>query len=121
MSAVSARANASYQNNPALRKAFGTMKTLLAAYEKKLVNSYDDARRYELWTGKPAVIEGRKKDSVFFASLIIQKDYVGFFFMPVYAEPELKAFFAPELLKLLKGKSCFHIRSAVRPAADAER
>jgi hypothetical protein len=44
--------------------------------------------------------------------LIIQKDYVGFYFMPVYAEPELRALFAPELLKLLKGKSCFHMRSA---------
>jgi hypothetical protein len=30
--------------------------------------------------------------------------------MPVYAEPEIKALFKPELLKLLKGKSCFHIK-----------
>ena len=30
--------------------------------------------------------------------------------MPVYADADLKAVFAPELLKLLKGKSCFHIR-----------
>ena len=34
----------------------------------------------------------------------------GFYFMPVYAEADLKAVFAPELLKLLKGKSCFHIK-----------
>jgi hypothetical protein len=30
--------------------------------------------------------------------------------MPVYAEPEVKQLFKPELLRLLKGKSCFHIR-----------
>jgi hypothetical protein len=35
---------------------------------------------------------------------------VGFYFMPVYAEPEVKALFKPELLSLLKGKSCFHIQ-----------
>jgi hypothetical protein len=29
--------------------------------------------------------------------------------MPVYAEPEIKEFFKPELLSRLKGKSCFHI------------
>jgi len=42
--------------------------------------------------------------------LIIQKSYVGFYFMPVYTDPETKVFFQPELLRLLKGKSCFHIR-----------
>ncbi len=31
--------------------------------------------------------------------------------MPVYAAPEMKQVFAPELLVLLKGKSCFHIKS----------
>jgi hypothetical protein len=30
--------------------------------------------------------------------------------MPVYAEPALIKFIAPDLLKLLKGKSCFHIK-----------
>jgi len=39
-----------------------------------------------------------------------KKSYVGFYFMPVYAEPDLKTVFQPGLLKLLKGKSCFHIR-----------
>jgi hypothetical protein len=42
--------------------------------------------------------------------LIIQKDYVGFYYMPVYIEPEMKVLFSPQLLKLLKGKSCFHVR-----------
>jgi hypothetical protein len=30
--------------------------------------------------------------------------------MPVYAEPEMKTVFDPKFLKLLKGKSCFHIK-----------
>ena len=30
--------------------------------------------------------------------------------MPVYAEESLKEFFPERLLKLLKGKSCFHVK-----------
>lgn len=43
--------------------------------------------------------------------------------MPVYAAPERKELFAPELLALLKGKSCFHIKrlddDLVRQIRDA--
>ncbi|MNL75547.1 hypothetical protein D3C87_2013720 [compost metagenome] len=41
---------------------------------------------------------------------MIKKGHVGFYYMPVYAEPEMKKVFDPILLKLLKGKSCFHIK-----------
>ncbi len=67
-------------------------------------------RYFDLWSLKPVVIDGRKRKEIFFAGLIIQKDYVGFYFMPIYAETELKTVFKPELLRLLKGKSCFHIK-----------
>ncbi len=65
---------------------------------------------YELWSEKNVDIEGREKDAVFFASVRILKGHVGFYFMPVYVEEEIKAIFHPDLLKLLKGKSCFHIK-----------
>ncbi len=65
---------------------------------------------YDLWSEKEVVVEGRKRTEVFFASAVIRKGYVGFYYMPVYAEPEIKAIFHPSLLKLLKGKSCFHIK-----------
>ena len=55
-------------------------------------------------------IAGRKRKEVFFASIIIQSTYVGFYYMPIYTDVSLKDFFKPELLKLLKGKSCFYIR-----------
>jgi len=66
--------------------------------------------QYALWSIKDVVIAGRPRKEVFFAGLILQKSYVGFYFMPVYTDTEIKKFFAPELLKLLKGKSCFYIR-----------
>ena len=93
-----------------LNTIFQSLKDLLSAYAPPLVPKMDDASHYDLWSIKDLVIEGRKRKEVYFAGLIIQKGYVGFYFMPVYAETDLKAVFAPELLKLLKGKSCFHIK-----------
>jgi hypothetical protein len=69
-----------------------------------------DKRDYQLWSEKDLVIDGRPRKEVYFAGLIAQKSYVGLYYMPVYAEPERKKLFAPELLNLLKGKSCFHVK-----------
>jgi hypothetical protein len=93
-----------------LSAIFEALRDLLSTYAPPLVSKMDDASHYDLWSVKDLVIEGRKRKEVYFAGLIIQKGYVGFYFMPVYADTDLKAVFAPELLKLLKGKSCFHIK-----------
>jgi len=89
---------------------FSKLRGLLAQYSPPLTVRRDDGVGFDLWSERPLVIEGRKRKDVFFAAAIIQKSYVGFYYMPVYAEPEIKAFFSPELLALLKGKSCFHVR-----------
>jgi hypothetical protein len=89
---------------------FEILKPLLQAYQPPLVPKADNERYFDLWSPKPIMIEGRKKKEVFFAGLIIQKDYVGFYYMPIYAETDLKTVFKPELLRLLKGKSCFHVK-----------
>jgi hypothetical protein len=67
-------------------------------------------RDLHLWSEKEVEVAGRKRDDVFFAGAIVQKGYVGFYFMPVYTDSERRDLFAPELLALLKGKSCFHVR-----------
>ncbi len=89
---------------------FAALRGLLSVYAPPLIPKVDDASRYDLWSLKDVTIDGRKRKEVYFAGLIIQKGYVGFYYMPVYAETGLKTGFAPELLKLLKGKSCFHIK-----------
>jgi len=53
---------------------------------------------------------GKKRKEVFFAGIIIQKNYVGFYYIPIYTDTDLKTVFKPEMLGLLKGKSCFHTR-----------
>ncbi len=92
-----------------LNEIFTQLKELLLKYQPPLSSKMNDESHFDLWSVKDLVIEGRKRKEVYFAGLIIQKSYVGFYYMPVYAEPEVKAFFKPELLARLKGKSCFHI------------
>ena len=41
-------------------------------------------RDCQLWSEKAVEVAGRKRDEVYFAGLIVQKGYVGFYFMPVY-------------------------------------
>ena len=93
-----------------LNVIFLELRELLTRYSPPFQPKTDNERWYDLYSFKDLVIEGRKRKEVFFAGIIIQKSYVGFYFMPVYAEPEVKALFKPELLSRLKGKSCFHIR-----------
>ena len=93
-----------------LNNIFNSLHTLIKRYEPPFTHKQDNESYFDLWSVKDLVIEGRKRKEVFFAGLIFQKSYVGFYYMPVYAEPEVKQLFKPELLRLLKGKSCFHIR-----------
>jgi len=92
------------------RDTFRKLKNLLKVYEPPFVAKSNYGGRYELWSLKDLVIAGRKRKEVYFAGLIIQSTYVGFYFMPVYTTRGLKKIFKKELLSTLKGKSCFHIK-----------
>jgi len=92
------------------QEIFARLKELLTKYNPPFTPKTDNERWYDLYSNKEVEVWGRKRTEVYFAGIIIQKAYVGFYYMPVYAEPERKTLFKPELLKLLKGKSCFHIK-----------
>ena len=94
---------------------------MLSKYAPPFAVRRDAQGGYHLWSEKDVVIDGRRRNELFFAGMIPQKDYVGLYYMPVYAEPEVKALFAPELLRLLKGKSCFHLKSLDKPLAKQIR
>ena len=93
-----------------LMDIFYTLRQLLVPYAKYFSVRIDIAGRYELWSEKRIVIAGRERKEVFFASIIVQSTYVGFYFMPLYTEEGLTKVFGKDLLKLRKGKSCFHIK-----------
>lgn len=97
---------------PALQEVFNTLKPLLKKYAPPFEVRNESDRSYNLWSRKEFEFMGRKFNEVYFAGLVIQSNYVGFYYMPVYGDPSLRKKMKPELLKLLKGKSCFHVKSA---------
>lgn len=57
-------------------------------------------------------VAGKVRDDLWFVGIIKQKGYVGFYFMPIYNDPEtFTKLLSPKLLKTLKGKSCFYIKN----------
>jgi hypothetical protein len=105
--------------NPDPLPLFDEMKRLVAPYAQHFTVRRDEPGYYDLWSEKDVVIAGRAKKEVFFAGLIVQKAYVGFYFMPVYADADLASLFGPELLATLRGKSCFHLKR-LTPALEQQ-
>jgi hypothetical protein len=92
-----------------LTDTFSRLKKLLKRYEGPLTPKLDLESKYDLWSEKQVVVDGRKRSAVFFAGLMVQQDHVALHFMPVYVDAELANVFSPDMLQLLKGKACFHI------------
>ncbi len=88
---------------------FQKIREILKKYSSSFTVTQDTNTDYELYTQKPVEIQGRKFPKLYFSAVRIQKNFVGFYYMPIYAEPKLLEIIKPELLKCLKGKSCFHI------------
>lgn len=96
---------------PGLTPIFDQVKKLCAAYAKgHLMVRGEGPGQYHIWSDKSVEVAGRLRNDICFVGLMIQKGYVGFYFMPVYTNPALKERIAPELLASLKGKSCFHLK-----------
>jgi len=66
--------------------------------------------QFNMVSHKPVEIAGRKREELWFVSALVQKGYVGFYFMPIYDNPSMGILLSPELMKCLKGKACFHIK-----------
>ncbi len=98
-----------------LIEIFNALKKEVQPYEKgNLRPRIDIQGKYDLWSEKPGMtLQGKARTEVSFVGLILQSSYVGFYYMPVYTNTEdIRSKLSPDLLKHLKGKSCFHIKSA---------
>ena len=105
---------------------FDAVKRILEEYSppfsvKTPSEALQTKRSYELTSYKKVVIAGRPKDEVYFAGLIKQKGYVGFYYMMAYANPEVTSQLSPEFMALLKGKSCFSIKNTDQAILDEVR
>ncbi len=98
---------------PQLVPIFEAIKKLLLPYAKGAMKVRGGTGgQMVLINEKPVEIDGKLRQELWFAAVLVQKGYVGFYFMPVHDAAEKKAIFKPELLKCLKGKSCFHIKKS---------
>jgi hypothetical protein len=97
-----------------LDTVFDDLKSILAKYAKPFTvreGAVKNKRDYHLIVQKPLVIDGRKKDELWFASIIQQKHNVGFYFMAVDYCAKDGTPLSSELMGYLDGKSCFHMTS----------
>lgn len=96
-----------------LLKIFYALKKIVQPYQKGTIMArFDIEGKYDLWSEKELIAHGKELNEIFFVQLAIQNGYVGFYFMPVYTNVEkVRLQLGQDLLKTLKGKSCFHIKS----------
>jgi hypothetical protein len=97
-----------------LDEVFEELKAVLVRYAPSFTvreGAVKNKRDYHLIIQKPLVINGRKKNELWFASVILQKGTVGFYLSAMYCCEDLKARLSPDLLKHLDGKTCFHMKT----------
>ncbi len=96
---------------PELIPIFNELKKLMLPYAKGSIKQRGgEGGQMMLVSEKSVEIMGRMRNEYWFCAILIQKGYVGFYFMPVTDKAEKNEVFKPELLKHLKGKGCFHIK-----------
>lgn len=91
---------------------FNELKTAMQSCCPPMVVKADKAGVFEIIGNVPTPY-GYKKEIVpgmYFASALVRKDMVSFYFFPCYTHPKEFAEDAPLLFKTLKGKTCFNIK-----------
>ena len=97
-----------------LLEIFNALKSELKPYENGHIKArFDIEGKYDLWSEKPDMtVLGKRRAELSFAAIIVQSSYVGFYYMPIYTNTaDVRSLLAPELLRHLKGKACFHIKA----------
>ena len=95
---------------------FNSLKSILEKHSDGLdtfdefINSKAKIKKdsFHLYGKQPVEIYG-KKQKVFLAGIIKQKDYVGFYFSPIYSDIDHFKL-SKELNHALHGKTCFYIK-----------
>lgn len=61
--------------------------------------------------GKKPMMQGKQMvDGYYFATIMKKEKDVRLYFFPIYTHDQEFSYLSPELRKMLKGKSCFHIK-----------
>lgn len=68
-----------------------------------------------MYGSKEVSLFGKKPQPTYIAGVIQQKNYVSFYFSPIYSHPDSFTDISTDLKKVLKGKSCFNMIKITRP------
>ena len=90
---------------------FEKLKAILKPYAKAMTIKQDTENAFYL----DAPYSEKWKKDLYFGSVHIKKNYVSFYFMPVYMHPDLLKNISPELKKHMQGKSCFNFKKIEKP------
>ena len=90
---------------------FNKLKNTLKKYSPPMIAGKGSVHGYELIGNKPVPYGSTKKiiPGMFFAAVANRKDSVTFHFFPCYMNKAMLES-APNLVKKLKGKTCFHFK-----------
>jgi hypothetical protein len=91
-------------SSPNSLATFAALRAILSEFDGKLRVSKDEPGKYQLVSLEPTY-KGRP---MYFGGVLIQKNYVSFHLMPLYACPGLERDLSPELRKRKQGKSCLN-------------
>jgi len=100
-----------------LKKIFLELKKILERHsdtfliEDQYIGSQTKQKKpgYHLYGRKEVSLFGKKPQPTYIAGVIQQKNYVSFYFSPIYSHPDSFTDICIDLKKFLKGKSCFNI------------
>ena len=92
------------------QKIFTQIKYLMQPYASKLEVRGQKENQYHLYGTKEVQLAHKLEKGMYFTSVMINKGFVGFYFFPIYTHPQEFQGLNEDLLKCLKGKSCFHIK-----------
>lgn len=76
---------------------------------KHLKYRYKTDSNEELIGTKPTMQGKQKVEGFYFASIVKKPADVRLYFFPIYTHDTQFSYLSPELRKMLKGKSCFHV------------
>ncbi|TXT60291.1 MAG: hypothetical protein BAJALOKI2v1_120073 [Promethearchaeota archaeon] len=100
-----------------LEGIYKDIKDVLKAHSESLLvkdhyigsKAKDAKPAYHLYGTEDVSILGKDPQKTYIAGVIQQKNYVSFYFNPIYSHPESFSDINPELKRFLKGKSCFNL------------
>jgi len=96
--------------NREFQAVFESLRDILKKYEPRLVVLHDKPGNYYLNT---PFCEKFKKE-ICFGAVGIKKNYVSYYFMPIYGCPEMVRGLSPELKARMQGKGCFNFKEVDR-------